>query len=135
MKSKHFRIEELVPKHIFAAKGDKAWQTIDSRVIETIDLIKDRFPNGTMIINNWFWGGEREWSGLRTSDSPYFSWTSQHTFGRAIDSVFSHYNIQDIRQDIIDNPEIYIHVKGIELDVDWLHIDVRNNDTLLQFKA
>lgn len=135
MASKHFRIEELVPQHIFDAKGERAWETIDSRLVATIDAIKDRFPKGTMTINNWFWHGDREWSGLRTSDSPYYSWTSQHTFGRAIDAVFSAYDTEEVRQYIIDNPDEFPYVKGIELGTSWLHVDVRNCDIIKKFKA
>lgn len=126
MRSKHFKIQELVPKVIFDAKGEKAWQLIDSRLVEMVDLIKERFPKGTMTINNWLWDGNREWSGLRVAGSPYYSWTSQHSFGRAIDAVFSHYSIDEVREDILNNPDIYKYIKGVELGVSWLHIDVRN---------
>ena len=135
MISKYFKVQELVPEHIYLARGEKAWELIDDRVISTIDTLKERFPKGTMTINNWLWGGDREWSGLRTSDSPYYSWTSQHSFGRAIDAVFSAYEVEEVRQDIIDNPEVYPYIKGLELEVSWLHIDTRNCDKLKVFKA
>lgn len=134
MRSVYFKIEELVPEHIFRLLGDKAWDLIDDKLVLTIDDIKRNFPKGTMTINNWLWSGGREWSGLRTIDSPYYSPTSQHTLGKAIDCVFSHYDVNEVRYDIISNIELYPHLKGIEMDVSWLHVDVRDRDTLLQFK-
>ena len=35
----------------------------------------------------------------------------------------------------IFNLDKYKYIKGIELDVQWLHIDVRNTDNILTFKA
>lgn len=135
MKAKNFIIEELVPKHIFEKRGVRAWEIIDSRLIETIDAIKNAFPNGTMTINNWFWGGNRNFSCLRTTDSKHYSPTSQHALGKAVDAIFSDYDVNEVRKYIINNPLEFPYVKGIELDVSWLHIDVRNSDTVKTFTA
>jgi hypothetical protein len=134
MKSKHFEVHELVPKYLYRVYKDKAWKFIDSRLIETIDILKEHFNLGTMTINNYYWGGDREWSGLRTPKSDYYSETSQHSFGRAIDAVFSHYSASEVRNYIIDNPDKFPYIKGIELGVDWLHIDIRNEDYVIMFR-
>jgi len=127
MVSKSFKIEELVPPTVFNARGFKSWELIDDKLIITMDAIKARFPLGTMTINNWVWGGDRRWSGLRTPDAAeYYSQTSQHSFGRALDAVFSAYDVEEVRQYILANPEEFPHVKGVELGTGWLHVDVRN---------
>jgi len=136
-----FRIEELVPKQVYEDLGEEAWELVAKELKLSIMAIKLAFPEGTMTINNWVWGGNRQWSGLRTPDSPYYSKTSQHTLDfedrvfRAIDAVFSHYETEEVRQYIIDNPEEFPFIKGIELDVSWLHIDTREREKLLQFRA
>ena len=135
MKSKHFRIYELVPKHIYNKFGENAWKFIDPRLIEMIDKLKEDFPSGSITINNYHWNGNRNWSGLRTPGSPYYSETSQHSFGRAVDCLFSKYDIEEVRQYIIASQDVYKYIKGIELDVSWLHIDVRNEDKLITFKV
>jgi len=134
MKAKFFAIHELVPPHIFEKYGEKAWKFIDSRLIESIDALKEHFNLGTMTINNYYWGGDRRWSGLRTPKSPYYSETSQHSLGNAIDAVFSHYSAAEVRNYIIDNPHKFPHIKGMELEVSWLHIDTRNEDRLVLFR-
>ena len=135
MKSKHFKIHELVPKHIYEKHGERSWKFIDERLIKTIDKLKEHFNNGTMTINNYHWGGNREWSGLRTPQSPQYSETSQHSLGNAIDAVFSDYTAQEVRNYIIDNPHEFEYIKGIELGVSWLHIDVRNEDRVVLFRG
>lgn len=134
MKSKYFKIHELVPKALFKKKGEACWRYIPQTLIDSIDKLKERFPEGSMTINNYFWGGKREWSGLRTPDSKWFSATSMHSFMMAVDIVFSKYTAEEVRKDIMDNPEVYPHIKGLELEVNWVHIDVRNEDELVTFK-
>lgn len=134
MKSRYFKIHELVPEHIYKSHGEKAWKLIDDRLIKSIDTLKEHFNLGTMTINNYFWNGDRYWSGLRTPESPYYSETSQHSFGRAADAIFSDYTAEEVRHYIIDNIHLFPHIKGLELGVSWLHVDVRNEDYLTRFK-
>lgn len=86
-KCEHFSIHELVPPHVFHKRGEKAWELLDERLLITLDRLRSRY--GQMTINNYHWGKDREWSGLRTSDSPYYSALSQHSFGRAADCLFA----------------------------------------------
>ena len=133
-RSIHFRIEELVPKEVFdLVKEDALWEIFDERLLATIDALKEKFPEGSMTINNWLWGGDRDQSGLRTKNCKFYSPTSQHSIGKAIDCVFSDYETDSVRQYIINNPDEFPHIKGIELDVSWLHVDVRSRDEVLLF--
>ena len=133
MQSKYYKIHEFVPEHIYKKFGEKAWRFINTGLIRTYDKLKERFPKGSITINNYFWGGDRHWSGLRTPNSPYYSETSIHTFGGAGDSVFSAYTAEEVRQDIINHPEEYPDVKGIEMGISWLHVDTRNEDKVQLF--
>ena len=132
MKSKYFKVYEFAPKHMYEKYSEKAWRFVSVSMIETADTLKERFNLGTMTINDYFWGGQYEWSGIRSPESPEYSKTSMHTFG-AIDSKFSDYTAQEVRNDIINNPHIYPHVKGLELGVSWVHTDFRNEDNLVTF--
>jgi len=126
MKSSKFKIHELVPLRLFnTIHEDVLWEMIDDNLIETIDYLKEKFPEGSMTINNYIWNGDRGWSGLRTKDSSYYSPTSQHSLGKAVDIIFSAYTTDEVRKYILDNPEEFPHIGGIELVVSWLHLDVR----------
>ena len=122
-KCKHFLIEELVPPKVYADRGRKAWELIDVRILKTIDMLRDKY--GQMTINNWKWAGSREWSGLRTPNSPYYSPYSQHTFGRAVDIIFKDKTAEEVRQDILNNPKdpAFKHIKS--LDMSLLAVDVK----------
>jgi len=131
---KHFIIEELVPPAIYAKRGQKAWELLDVRMLKTIDMLRDRY--GQMTINNWKWQGSREWSGLRSPNSPYYSQYSQHTYGRAADIIFKDTTAEAVRTDIQANKDDheFKYINAIELGVSWLHMDVRNTNRIKAFK-
>jgi uncharacterized protein YcbK (DUF882 family) len=130
---KWFKIYELVPPDVFEQKGKQAWEFLDDRLLITLDRLRGQF--GPMTVNNYMWGGPREWSGLRTVDSPYYWRDSQHTFGRAADCLFHEIDVEHIRTHILRYPNDprYEHIGGIELDTSWLHIDVRNTERIKTF--
>jgi len=137
MKSKHFILQEFVPKELYEKYKDKCWEFLDPDLIKVVDIIKEEFPEGTCTINNWKWGGDRNWSGIRTPNSPYYSYSSMHSWGKAVDMVFSKYSADEVRRFIIDNPKNYKEfecIKGIETDISWVHIDTRNRETRITFK-
>ncbi len=132
-KCTHFDIEELVSPQAFKDRGEKAWQLLDENLLIAIDRLREKY--GSMTINNWKWGKPREWSGLRTSDSPWYSKYSQHSFGRAADIIFNNVTAESVRQDILANPDdpAFELINSFEEGTSWLHIDVRNCDRLLTF--
>jgi hypothetical protein len=123
-KCKHFKIYELVPRKIYEALGEKAWSLLDSRALEMLDKIREYA--GPLIVNTWYWDGGREWSGLRTPESPYYGPFSQHTYGRAFDCIASQKATEELREHILNNQEEFPYIRGIELGVSWLHFDVGN---------
>lgn len=133
-KCKYFAIHELVPPKVFDERGEKAWELIDDRLLITLDRLRERY--GSITINNYVWGKDRQWSGLRTPDSPYFSPYSQHTFGRAADCIFADVTAEQVRQDMLNNIDdpLFEFVRSIELSVSWLHFDIRNCTRIKAFK-
>ncbi len=123
---KHFAIHELVDKDTYNARGNESWELLDNRLLWTIDRLRERY--GLMTINDWAWLGDRSWSGLRTSESPWYSPYSQHTFGRAVDILFQDYTAESIRQNILAHPDDgdFKYINSLELGVSWVHLDVRN---------
>lgn len=122
----NFYLDEFIPKELY--KSTPIWKLklcIDSRLFIIAQTIRDHM--GPLTINNWATGGPREWSGVRTVDSPYYSMFSQHTYGRALDIISSEHTGEALRQHIRDNYDsIYrkLGVTRIEADTSWLHIDV-----------
>lgn len=135
MISKYFKIHELVPRKMYEEYGEKAWRYVDVRLIDTIDILKEHFNLGTMTINNYYWDGSREWSGIRTPESPNYGYGSQHSYANAFDIVFSDYTAEEVRNYIINTPHIFKYIKGLELGVSWVHLDIRNEDMITLFRA
>ncbi len=132
-KCKYFVIQELVSPQTYTDRGEKAWQLLDDRMLMTLDLLRKKY--GKMTINNWKWGGDREWSCLRTAESPWFSKYSQHSFGRAADIIFNDITAEEVRQQILENPNdpVFVFINSFEENTSWLHFDVRNSDRILTF--
>ena len=78
-KCKHFKAHELVPPAIYDKFGERSFMFLDDRLLKLCDALREEFGSAT--INNYKWGGDRVASGLRSPDSPYYSPTSQHSFG------------------------------------------------------
>jgi len=135
-RSKYFKIEELVPKELYEKHSeDELWSMLDSGLLKDLDKLKEVFSNGTMTINNWKWGGNRNWSGIRTPKSPDYSEGSMHSFGKAFDIVFSDYKVEKVQNFIKQNREQFLHINGIERKIGdeyptWLHIDTKDRGHL-----
>ena len=130
---KYFKIYELLPPYFYESnkhRGDALWYIFDNRLLLTLDQLRETF--GKMYINNWYWGGNRQYSGWRPFDYKG-AYLSQHKFGRAADIIFNKHDAESVRQWIIKNSK-FKYITGMELGVSWLHIDVRNYDGLYLFK-
>lgn len=124
---KHFSIKELVPKHVYKERGNKAWSLLDDRALITLDQLREQFGKAT--VNNWAWKGTRQWSGLRTEKSPYGTAYSQHRFGRAFDVLFSEATADEVREYVLSHEDEFQYITGIELGVSWFHFDCGNRPT------
>ncbi len=136
--SKNFFLDEYVPEHLYRRhekKPHRLLALIDQRLPAADQILRDRF--GPTTINNWWHGGDRNWSGIRTIGSPYYSETSQHPYGRASDKIFKEAPAEEVRNFIEGNWQ-YLGITAIEKGVSWVHSDVRwlmyNKDKLLIFK-
>jgi hypothetical protein len=123
-KARYFVIQELVPRSVFVGRGEKAWSLLDDRALRTLDAIREEF--GVTVVNTWHRDGDREWSGLRTPNSPYHRIYSQHSYGRAFDCIFPEHPSEDVRAYILAHPRQFPHIRGVERGVSWLHFDVGN---------
>ena len=117
---KYFALEELVPRSVYRERGHKGWELLNPNLLRALDELREVF--GPIVVNNWAYGGRREWSGLRTEDSPYGTRYSQHRFGNAADCLLG--DVEGAREWVLAGNSSYI--TGVELDTSWLHIDVRN---------
>ena len=135
---KYFVLQEFFPKdyldQVHSKMGERLWLLIDNRVLWTADHLRERY--GSVIANDWLWRTNRvtskyanNYRGFRPSDCNIGAVFSQHKYGRALDCKFKHANVEEVRQEIIYNDTFdFKYITAIEVDVPWLHFDVRNHD-------
>jgi uncharacterized protein YcbK (DUF882 family) len=124
----HFTIKEFVDPETYKVRGEQSIALIDWRMLWTMDMIREYF-NKPITINNWHINGNREWSGIRYSNSPYYSQYSQHSYGRAIDFLVQDIESSEVRKTIINNvnEEAFKYITTVEdfEGMEWIHIDCR----------
>ena len=130
MKLRNFRLWELVPKEIYDRRGAQAIECMDLRIVAAVEDLRDNlrkegYDNG-FIINSWKSGGAKTQSGLRVPGQQEYSNTSQHSFGRAVDFT-TKTPIKVIHKHILTNLDKYPHIRFIEVDISWCHVDCRDN--------
>lgn len=130
----YFEPYELIPSRVYKnniamnVSLVKLWGMFDDRLLKTLHNIRKRY--GKMVMNTWYWGGKSENRGWRPWNSLVGATFSQHKFGRAGDMVPTETTAEEIRQDILHDPDHpdFKYITCIEMEVDWLHIDCRNHD-------
>lgn len=124
----YFSVEEFIPQHLFEQKGETSIEYMNPKIIRVANVLRD--VTGTPLsCNTWKWGGNRNWSGLRDVTSPYYSETSQHSIGNAIDLV-SALPAHELRAVILEHPDLFPDVTFLECGISWVHIDVRPGDSV-----
>ncbi len=131
-KPNYFTIEELVSKDALDKYGEaRCWWLFDERILRAADLLREE--HGAMVINNWKSGGNFSHSGFRIPKYDKYSLTSQHSHGRGLDLKPKRVSVDDVRESIIEDRERYHMITGLEMEVNWVHIDCRNYDGLFKF--
>ena len=132
-KCQHFRIYELVDPETHRRFGERAWMFFNPKALRMIDGIWEFFNDyrgqKTVVkINDWYWGGQYQWSGLRTLDCTIGGDLSQHRLANGFDCKIGGVPAEEARQVILANQDHkYLqYITCIEADVDWLHADSRN---------
>lgn len=143
--------KQVLPEHLFRKNGIVSLRLMDERVLQTIDMLRFHL-NVPLTVNNWQWGGNRNWSGFR--DVKYFKTTadylnseSQHIFGRGLDFINRKMVAHEVRKFIIENKHLFPYITFLEVgplkgkteerEMTWVHFDCRmiepwlDNDTIV----
>ena len=127
--TKNLFLDEYIPQKVYMQYITHPWiliGLIDERLIKADQLLRDHF--GSVTINNWIDGKDRNWSGLRNPESPDYKPESQHAVGRASDKLFTNATAEEVRIYIKKN-YLILGITSIEENVSWVHSDVRWNQT------
>ena len=122
-RTKYFKLHELVDKETYEQYGQVAWQFLDERMLMALDQLREAL--GPITVNNWKWGGQFQWRGLRTSKCRQGAKMSQHRFGRAVDFDVKGMTAREVRAYIRKHFDDF-GIACIERKVNWVHMDFRN---------
>ena len=146
MKSKYFDIKELVCKHVYNKYGDGADMFLDEKLVETLNVIREKILCVPMTVNDWHNGGGFTQRGFRCNVCELVKsktdigrmYLSAHTQGKAVDCSVSGMTAEESRRKIIAMQHLLPYPIRLEDGVSWLHIDVYNNgrgEKVTLFKA
>lgn len=140
MKSKYFRIEELVSPELYKEKGEMCWQFIDKGLIQTIDSLREFF-DAPITVNNWLYGGNLKQRGLRANKDKIVMdkknyYVSQHCLGKAVDINIKGYTVKEVYDKIVKHSNKFPYltrIENINKTPTWVHIDCANVDNFTIF--
>ena len=128
---KNFIIEELVPPSIIQSYGaEGSWQFLDTKLVWTIDKIREALGK-KITINTWKWKGQFSERGYRDPKSKTGAVNSMHKKGKAVDFDVEGMTAEQVRNWIRKNYktlDCLKYITGMEKGVSWVHIDVRPYD-------
>lgn len=131
-KSNYFKIQELVCPETYKKFGEQAWMFIDERLLETLDIVREKILGKPMVVNNWTAGGGFTQRGLRCNLCQLVRdktksgklYLSAHNFGKAVDATVQGMTAEEARKLIIKNQILLPYPVRLEEGVSWLHLDV-----------
>ena len=132
----YFSIKEFVDKETYQRFGAKSVWFIDKDLIAQMNQLRELFGR-RITINTWANGGRFQWRGFRTPDSPVYTKYSSHSFGRAVDFDVEGLSAPQARKQIIQWYREGILISksvNLEVEVNWVHLDIRNGEGLRTFR-
>ena len=127
---KHFTIKELVDKKTYEMFGERSLMFFQPNALKMIDGVRE-FLDVPLIINDWEFGGQYQFSGYRAKWVEIGGTYSQHRLGCAFDLKPKGMTITEAYNKIIadkDNELVNLitTIENISFTPTWLHIDCRN---------
>jgi len=125
---KNFGISELVCPHTVAAFGEKAWQFLNTELLETLFALRREIFNVATYVN---YSGMTQ-RGLRCNICELVKeksaknqiYLSSHCNGAGLDIDFQGFTAEQARERIRQNADKLPHQIRLEKDVNWVHVDV-----------
>lgn len=129
-KPEHFSLDELVCPDVYNHFGEIAWQFFDSRLLITIDIIRQKIGK-PIFVNDWQIHGRFDERGFRCLKCSIVqdhimandNYCSPHIRGQAVDCDVQGLVAEEVRIWIIKNQNLWPYPIRLENNVNWCHID------------
>ncbi len=123
--AKNFELGEFVPEEIHDKYKSASTRFVVPTLFTMAQGVKDFYDGKRITINNWLWGGGRNYSGFRPADVSVGANNSAHKRGMAIDVVVEGVDSAQVYKDITSNQAYFMSlgVTSIESGTDgWTHL-------------
>lgn len=123
--SSDFQLQEYIHPDVFGRIGNRSQDFLHPSLAPTVQRLRDAF--GPITINDWLWGGDFKFSGLRPPDSDVGAFYSSHRFGCAADLKFADIDAEEVQQAILGEPHLYgdiTRMENTQATPTWLHLEV-----------
>ena len=125
----YLSLKEVLPKDFYNKYKHKGeiilWGMWNPGLLYSADMLRKEF--GSMLCNNWSYGGNLQYRGFRPFDCGVGSTLSQHKTFNALDLNFKNHDSELVREYIFANKD-KLFITSVECDVSWVHIDTRNHN-------
>ena len=136
---KYFKLFEVLSevdyKH-FKNKGWLSWKYFNPKLLKAMDFIRE-YTGEKIFINNWKFGGNLNWCGLRTKNCDMDNYKSRHFFGCAMDLHVLGYDSSEkydkLRNKLLELPVFLELINEIEFGINWLHIGIGNHEKVEKY--
>lgn len=137
----YFDIRELVSKDVYNVLRENGWKKFDTRLLETILILRTKILCVPMVVNNWKAGGTLSQRGFRENTCAIVRqktaagkiYLSAHNDGCAIDFSSPKLSADEMRKRIVANAQLLPYPIRLENGKDaptWVHIDVEVNENI-----
>ena len=130
----YFELEELVCPHVYEKYKQVAWQFFDSRLLMTIERIRELL-NKRITVNTWKEEGQFSQRGFRCIQCNIVKkaieedrlYVSPHMTGQAVDFDVEGLLAEEVRQWIIKKQNLLPYPIRLENGTSWIHLDSRDS--------
>ena len=140
---KYFDIRELVSSKVYAFLGEHCWELFDTRLLETLLVLRENILKVPIVVNTWMSGGTLSQRGYRENicnivaekTKSNILYISAHTLGMAVDFSSPKMTAEEMRKLINENAIKLPHQIRLEdgkKAPTWVHIDVRTDDSKIK---
>lgn len=135
---KYFELWELVSPSVYNFRGELAWGEFDTRLLETLLVLRTEILKVPMIVNNWKSGGTLTQRGFRENTCQLIKdktmagklYMTPHV-GMAVDFSSPKLTPDQLRDAIVKNANKLPHrirLEAAKSAPTWVHLDVRVDD-------
>ena len=125
--STNFSVKELVDPETVKAMGEvRAANTVHQVLVDTLEDLKDALEGAPITVNDYEWGGNFRYSGVRPYTYLEGAKFSSHRYGNTADCKFKDLTATWVQRYIMSHQDDFpniVRMEDVTITKTWLHIE------------